>query len=135
MLQNVDKEKFGNTKPDHIVRNHAEKMHEQFMEKELVATQAQIFRCLLVSKNLKEAWSLLGIKKKTKYSKVKQNVFENIANAIKMIGKSRKKDTSAARRIIQTSIISSSTREKCLTTQITKVIRTSQKTLYKYNKF
>ena len=135
MLQNVDKEKFGNTKPNHIVRYHAEKMHEQFLEKESVATQAQILRCLLVSKKLKEAWSLLGIQKKTKDSKVKQNVFENIANAIKTIGKSRKKDTSAACRIIQTTIISSSTRQKRLTTQIAKVIRTSQKTLYKYNKF
>ena len=100
-------------------------MHEQFQEKESVATQAQILRCLLVSKKLKEAWSLLGIQKKTKDSKVKQNVFENIANAIKTIRKSRKKDTSVARRIIQTTVISSSTRKKCLTTQIAKVIGTS----------
>ena len=62
-------------------------------------------------------------------------MFENIANAIKTTGKSRKKDTSVARRIIQTSIISSSTRKKHLTIQITKVIETSWKTLYKYNKF
>ena len=100
-----------------------------------MATQAQILRCLLVSKNLREAWSLLGIQKKTKYSKVKQNVFENIANAIKTIGKYRKKDTSFARRIIQTMIISSNTRQKCLTTQTAKVIGTSWKTLYKYKKF
>ena len=53
------------------------------MEKESVATQAQILRCLLVSKILKEAWSLLGIQKKAKDSKVKKNVFENIGNAIK----------------------------------------------------
>ena len=58
-------------------------MHEQFLEKESVETQAQILRCLLVSKKLREAWSLLGIQNKTKYSKVKQNVFENIVNAIK----------------------------------------------------
>ena len=90
---------------------------------------------MLISKKLKEAWSLLGIQKKKKYSKVNQNVFENISNAIKMIGKSRKKDTSAARRIIQTTIISSSTRKYHLTTQIAKVIGTSRKTLYKYNKF
>ena len=54
----------------------------------------------------------MGIKKETIYSKVKQDVFKNIANAIKTIGKSRKKDTSAARRIIQTTIISSSSRQK-----------------------
>ena len=129
MLQNVDKEKFGNTKPDHIVRYHAEKMHEQLLEKESVASQAQILRCLLVSKKLKEAWSLLGIQKMTKDSKVNKNVFENIANAIKLIRKSRKEDTSAACRIIQTMIISSSTRQKRLTTQIAKVIITLWKTL------
>ena len=112
MLQNVDREKIGNTKLYHIVRYCAEKMHEQFMEKESVATQAQILRFLLVSKKLKESWSLLGIQKNTKDSKVKQDVFENIANAIKMIGKSRKKDTSAPCRLIQTMIISSSTRQK-----------------------
>ena len=76
MLQNVDRKKISNTKPYHIVQYHAEKMHEQFLEKELVATQAQILRCLLVSKKLKEAWSLLGIQKKTKDSKVRKNVFE-----------------------------------------------------------
>ena len=80
-----------------------------------MATQAQNLRCLLVSKKLKEDWSLLGIQKKKKDSKVKQNVFGNISNAIKTIGKSRKKDTSAAHRIIQTTIISSSTRQKHLT--------------------
>ena len=87
-------------------------MNNFWKKKESVATQAQILRCLLVSKKLKEAWSLLGIQNKTKDSKVKQDVFENIANAIKTIGKSRKKDTSAARRIIQTTIISSSSRKK-----------------------
>ena len=129
MLHNVDREKFGDTKPHHIVQYRAEKMHEQFLKDESVATQAQILRCLLVSKKLKEAWSLLGIQKKTKYSKVKQDVFENISNAIKTIGKYRKKDTSIACRIIQTMIISSSTRQKRLTTQITRVIGTSRKTL------
>ena len=86
---------------------------------------------MLVSKKLREAWSLLGIQKKKKNSKVKQDVFENIAIAIKTIGKYRKKDTSAACRIIQTTIISSSTRQKRLTTQIEKVIGTLWKTLYK----
>ena len=75
MLQNVDKEKFGNTKLDHIVRYRVEKMHEQFLEKQSVA-QAQILKCLLVSKKLREAWSLLGIQKETKYSKVKKNLLK-----------------------------------------------------------
>ena len=36
-----------------------------------ILTPAQILRCLLVSKKLREAWSLLGIQKETKDSKVK----------------------------------------------------------------
>ena len=80
-----------------------------------MATQAQILRCLLVSNKLREAWSLL-IQKNTKDLKVKKNVFENIVDAIKTIRKSRNKDTSAPCRLIQTMIISSSTRQKHLTT-------------------
>ena len=59
---------------------------------------------------------IIGYLKEYKDSKVKQNVFESIVDAIKTIGKSRKKDISVARRIIQTMIISSSTRQKHLTT-------------------
>ena len=124
MLQNIDREKFGDPKPKHIVRYRVKKMHEQFLKGESVIAQAQFLRCLLVSKKLKEAWSLLGIQKETKDTKVKQNVAENIAGAIKSIGKSRKKDTSTARRIIQTAIISSSTRKARLTTRIARVIGT-----------
>ena len=58
------------TKPYHIVRYRAEKMHEQFMEKESVATQAQILRCLLVSKKLREAWVIIGYSKEDKRFKV-----------------------------------------------------------------
>ena len=79
---------------------------------------------------------LIGYSKEEKRFKGEEkNVFENIANAIKTIGKSRKQDTSVTRRIIQTMIVSSSTRKKCLTMQIAKVIGTSRKTFYKYNKF
>ena len=102
-------------KPDHIVRYHAEKKHEQFLEKESVATSSN-FEVFVSLQEVEEAWSLLGIQNKTKDSKVKQNVFKNIVDAIKTIGKSRKKDTSVTRRIIKTMIISSSTKQKCLTT-------------------
>ena len=92
-------------------------------------------RCLLVSKNLECATSLLGIHKATKEWKLKHNVIENIGDAIKKFEKSRKKDTSAAYRTIQTSIVSASTRQKCLTKQLTQVVGTSRKKLYKHNKF
>ena len=42
ILKNVDREKFRNTKPYHIVRYRAETIHEQFLEEESMATQAQI---------------------------------------------------------------------------------------------
>ena len=62
--------------------------------------------------------SLLGIHKVTKESKRKHNVIKNIGDEIKKFGKSKKKDTSTARRAIQIAIVSASTREKCLTTQL-----------------
>ena len=55
--------------------------------------------------------SLLGIHKAEKESKLKHNVIENIGDGIKKFGKSKKKDTSAAHRAIQTAIVSASTRQ------------------------
>ena len=83
----------------------------------------------IVSKKLEGATSLLGIHKVTKESKLKHNVIENIGDAIKKFGKSRKKDTSAACRAIQTAIVSASTRQKRLTTKLAQLNGTSRKTL------
>ena len=91
-------------------------MHEQFMEKESVATQAQILRWLLVSKKFEGSLVIVGYLKEDKRFKGEEKVLKNIANAIKTIGKYRKKDTSVAHRVLQTTIISSSTRKKHLTT-------------------
>ena len=66
---------------------------------------------------------------------MKHNVIENIGDAIKKFGKSKKKDTSAARRAIQTAIVATSTSQKRLTTQLAQAIGISRKTLYKHNKF
>ena len=75
--------------------------------------------------------SLLGIHKATKELKLKHNVIENIGDAIKKFGKSKNKGTSVARRAIQTTIVSASTRQKHLTAQLAQAIGTSRKTLYK----
>ena len=88
-----------------------------------------------MSKKLEGAISLLDIHKATKEWKLKHNVIENIGDAIKKFEKSKKKETSAARRAIQTTIVSASTRQKCLTTQLAQAIGTSRKTLYKHSKF
>ena len=95
----------------------------------------QILRCLLVFKKLEGAMSLLGIHKAKKESKLKHNVIENIGDLIKKFGKSRKNDTSAARRAIQIAIVSASTRQKRLTKQLAQAVGTSRKTLYKLRKF
>ena len=78
---------------------------------------------------------IIEYSKEDKRFKGEAKSVQNIADALKTIGKSKKKDTSAARRIIQTTIISSSTRQKHFKTQIAKVTGTSRKTLYKYKKF
>jgi hypothetical protein len=83
-------------------------MYNTFFKDESVTIQAQLLLCLIKSRNLKEATSLLAIQKSTKDTKVKQNVFENITTVLKSFGKSRKKDVSVARRVIQTTIVSSS---------------------------
>ena len=83
--------KFGEKKPDHIIRYHVKNMYNTFFKDESTTTQAQLLRGPIRSKKLKEATSLLGIQKSTKDTKVKQNVFENITSALKYFGKSRKK--------------------------------------------
>jgi hypothetical protein len=66
-------------------------MYNTFFKDESVTVQAQILLCLINSRKLKEATSLLGIQKLTKDTKVKQNIFDNITNVLKYFGKSRKK--------------------------------------------
>ena len=121
--------------PIHVARYCATKIYDDIFKDCSIAGKAQILRCLLVSKKLEGATSLMGIQKVTKESKLKHNVIENIGDAIKKIGKSRKKDTSDARRAIETAIFSASTRQKCLTTQLAQVVGTSRNTLYKHSKF
>lgn len=100
-----------------------------------MATQAQILKGPIMSNNLKEATSLLHIKKSTKDTKVKHNVFENIANALKSFGRSGKGIDRIAHRVIQTTIVSSTTKDNRLTNYLVKSIGTSQNTLRKHNKF
>jgi hypothetical protein len=90
-----------------------------------VATQAQILKGLTTSKNLKEATSLLGIKKSTKDAKVKLNVFEKVANALKYFGKFIKGIDRIAHREMQTSVVSSTTIDNHLTNFLEKSMGTS----------
>ena len=100
MLEDIDCDKYGEKIPIHVARYPATKIYDDILKDCSIAGQVQILRCLLVSKKLEGATSLLGIHKETKELKLKHNVIENIGDAIKKFGKSRKKDTSAARRAI-----------------------------------
>jgi hypothetical protein len=110
-------------------------MYNTFFKDESVTIQAQLFLCLIKSRKLKEATSLLGIQKSTKYTKVKHNVFYNIANALKSFGKSRKKYVNVACRVIQTTVVSSSNIKYHLTQHMEKAMGTSRKILYKHRIF
>jgi predicted DNA-binding transcriptional regulator AlpA len=134
MLDNVDTQNFGDKKPNHYIRYHVENIYDKYFKNESVTTQTQILRGLIRSKKLKEATSLLGIQKTTKDRKVKHSSLENIADALKSFGKYRKKDVSVARRIIQTTIVSSRNVKENLTQHMEKVMGTSRKTLYRHIK-
>ena len=83
MLEDIDCDKYGEKLPIHVAQYRATKIYDDILKDCSIAGQAQIWRCLLVSKNLEGATSLLGIHKATKELKLKHNVIENIGDAIK----------------------------------------------------
>jgi ABC-type ATPase with predicted acetyltransferase domain len=102
ILENVDTKKFGKKKAKHYITYRTKNMYKTFFKDESVTVQAQLVLCLLKSRKLKEATSLLGIYKSTKDTKVQQNVFNNITSVLKAFGKSRKEDARVAHRTLQT---------------------------------
>ena len=83
MLEDIDCEKYGEKIPIHVAGYRATKTYDDILKDCLIAGQEFFLRCLLVSKKLEGATSLLGIHKATKESKLKHNVIENIGDAIK----------------------------------------------------
>jgi hypothetical protein len=71
ILENVDTHKFGKKKSKHYRRYRTMNMYNTFFKYELVTVQAQVLLCLIKSRTLKEATSLLGIQNLTKDIKVK----------------------------------------------------------------
>ena len=125
MLENVDTDKFGKKKVNHYIIYRVTNMYNIFFKDESVTIEAQLLLCLMKSRKLKEATSLLGIQKSTKDTKVKQNVFDNITSVLKYFGKSRKEDDRVARKAIQTTVVSSSNIKYCLTRHMAKTMGTS----------
>jgi hypothetical protein len=91
ILENVDTDKFAKKKAKHYIRYQTKNMYNTFFKDELVTVQAQLLLCLLKSRKLKEAISLLGIQKSTNDTKVQHNVFNNITNALKDLENLEKK--------------------------------------------
>ena len=97
MLENVCTRTYGDKKPDYFIRYRVEKILEMFFKTE-VTVQAQMLKGLLSSRKLKEATTLLGIRKSTKDKKMKEEVIKNMSSAIESIKRSRDKDVSNIRR-------------------------------------
>ena len=85
MLEDIDCDKYGEKLSIHVARFRATKIYDHILKDYSIEGQAQILRCLLVSKKLEGATSLLGIHKVTKESKLKHNVIENIVDATKKL--------------------------------------------------
>jgi hypothetical protein len=88
ILQNVDNDKFWKKKAKHYIRYRTKNMYNTFFKDESVTVQGQLLLCLMKSRKLKEATSLLDIQKSTNDTKVKHNVFNNITSVLKNFGKS-----------------------------------------------
>jgi hypothetical protein len=91
ILENIDTDKFGKKEAKHYIRYRTKNIYNTVFKDESIIVQDQILLCLIKSRNLKEATSLLGIQKSTKDTKVKQNVLDNLTSVLKDFGKSRKK--------------------------------------------
>ena len=135
MLENVDTHTYGDKKPDHVIRYRVNCIFEKYFLNERVTVQAQMLKGLLSLKKLKEATTLLGIRKSTKDKRMKEDVIENMSSAIKSIKRSREKDVSIVRRGIQMAMVSSSTQENHLVTSMARALGTSRKNLHKHRKF
>ena len=103
--------------------------------KEQVTVQVQMLKGLLSLRKLKEATTLLGIRKSTKDKKMKENAIQNISSTINSIKRSRDKNVSIVCRGIHMAMVSSSTKENCLVTSMAQALGTSRKTLHKHWKF
>ena len=69
MLENVDTHTYGDKKPDHVIQYRFNCIFEKYFLNKQVTVQAQMLKDLLSSRKLKEATTLLGIRKSTKDKK------------------------------------------------------------------
>ena len=69
MLENFDTHTYGDKKADHYIRYPINHIFEKYFIKEKMTVQAQMLKGLLSLRKLKEATTLLGIRKSTKDKK------------------------------------------------------------------
>ena len=135
MLENVDTHTYGDKKVDHVIRYCVNHIIGSFFKDESVVIQAQMLKSILTSMKSKAAVALLGIRKSTKDTKIKETVIKNMNSALKSIGISRKRSDLDARRAIKMPVVSSSTKENILVKSMAQALGTSRKNLHKHRKF
>ena len=118
MLENVDTHTYGDKKPDNAIRYRVNCIVEKYFLNEQMTVQAQMLKDLLSLRKLKEATTVLGIRKSTKDKKMKEDVIQNISSAINSIKRSREKNVSIVRRGIHMEMVSSSTKKNHLVTSM-----------------
>ena len=69
MLENVDTHTYGDKRVDHYIRYRVNRIFDTYFIKENVTVQAQMLKGILSLRELKEASTLLGIRKSTKDNK------------------------------------------------------------------
>ena len=69
MSENVDTHTYGDKRVVHFIRYHFKRIINSFFIDETMTVQAQMLKIILISKKLKEATTLLGIRKSTKDKK------------------------------------------------------------------
>ena len=70
MLENVDTHTYGDKRADHAIWYCVKHIFDTYFIKENVAVQAQLLKSLLSLRKLKEAMTLLGIRKSTKHKEI-----------------------------------------------------------------
>ena len=69
MLESFDTHTNGDKRVDHVIRYHVKHIFDTYFIKENVTVQAQMLKGILSLRKLKEAMTLLGIRKSTKDKK------------------------------------------------------------------
>ena len=119
--------------PKRTIDWHCSKILKEYFESKSDAGKCQLLLSLLKSNSLVVVRRILGIKM-VRSSDVNNHIVRNLQSAFNAIGKrSRTKDLCAARRVLSESVVSKSTRKRCLLSHTSHVFKLNRKTVKKYS--